>query len=44
MQRHLEVHGESTALHLAGPATGTGAPILLFLPWWGLKAADRRLV
>lgn len=43
MQRHLEVDGESTALHLARPTTGSGAPILLLHPWWGLNEDVRGL-
>jgi carboxymethylenebutenolidase len=43
VQRQLDIGGESTMLHLSRPATGTGAPIVLLHPWWGLNEDVRGL-
>ena len=43
MQRQLSVGAKSTALHFAVPSTGSGAPVLLLHPWWGLNEDVRGL-
>jgi carboxymethylenebutenolidase len=39
----LDVNGESIELHLARPPDGSGAPVLLLHPWWGLNDDIRGL-
>jgi carboxymethylenebutenolidase len=39
----LHVNGESTELYLATPAGGSGTPVLLLHPWWGLNDDIRGL-
>jgi len=43
MERQLDVGGELTTLYLAQPSTGSGTPVLLLHPWWGLNEDVRGL-
>jgi carboxymethylenebutenolidase len=43
MQQQFDVGGESHALYVAKPAAGTGPPVLLLHPWWGLNEDVRGL-